>query len=236
MKKQYLEFCVEHQRIFRTDVFYVVGGSQRYLHARFRFCEDWDGEEVYAIFSGGGHSYRQKIVDGECEVPWEVLLTKRFFVGCEAGDRITSDAAMVDVRPSGAPDADPGKEPTPTLQRQINALCAEVDKLKNGNSGGGLPEFGKADAGKLLYISANGSVQPLALGAGLKIENGALVLTISTSDAGSGIVTTKIGEDGVLHVYGEEIVPEVDTDGVIHWPGVVTDVDDNGALAFSKEV
>lgn len=187
MKKQYIEFRVEHQRISRIDDFYVVGGSQRYLHARFQFCEDWEGEEAYAVFSGGGKSYRQKIVDGECVVPWEVLLTKQFFVGCEAGDRITSDAARVDVRPSGAPDADPGREPSPTLQRQIDNLAAKVEKLESGSSGGSggtvggdsgtLPEFDKADAGKLLYVSADGSVRPLVLGDGLKIENGIIVNT-----------------------------------------------------------
>lgn len=137
MKKQYIEFTINHQRIIRTDDFFVVGGSQRYLHARFKFCEDWNGEEAYAIFTGGGKSYRQLIVDGECEVPWEVLGVKRFFVGCEAGDRLTSDAAAVDVKPSGAPDANPGKEPTPTLQRQINALFAAVSELQKYPSGGG---------------------------------------------------------------------------------------------------
>lgn len=184
MKKQYLEFRVEHQRISRIDDFYVVGGSQRYLHARFQFCEDWEGEETYAIFSGGGHSYRQKIVDGECVVPWEVLLAKHFFVGCEAGDRITSDAAKVDVRPSGAHDGDPSREPSPTLQRQINALREDVDNLKRAEDdgteddeeeSGKLPVFGDGDAGKLLYVSADGSVQLLVLGDGLKIENGILV-------------------------------------------------------------
>lgn len=138
MKKQHIEFRVEHQRISRIDDFYVVGGSQRYLHARFQFCEDWEGEEAYAVFSGGGKSYRQKIVDGECVVPWEVLLTKQFFVGCEAGDRITSDAARVDVRPSGAPDADPGREPSPTLQRQIDNLATKVENL--GQAGGAQPQ------------------------------------------------------------------------------------------------
>ena len=123
MKKQYIEFNIRHQNINRTDEFNVVGGSQNYLYARFTFCEDWAGEDAYAIFTGGGKSYRQPIVDGECEVPWEVLLTRRFFVGCEAGDRITSAASVVDVKPSGAPDANPGREPSPTIQSQIGNLA-----------------------------------------------------------------------------------------------------------------
>lgn len=123
MKKQYIEFKCQHQKIVRTDDFFVVGGSQHYLYAKFDFCEDWSDEQQYAVFTGGGQSYRVPVVNGECQVPWEVLLLKRFFVGCEAGDRITSASVRVDVAPSGAPDANPGREPTPTLQRQIGDLA-----------------------------------------------------------------------------------------------------------------
>lgn len=139
MKCGYIEFKIEHQRITRTDTFHVVGGSQNYLHARFTFCEDWSGEEAYAIFTAGGKSYRKKIVDGECCVPWEVLLHKRFYVGCEAGDRITSDAVAVDVCACGAPDSIPGKEPSPTLQKQINDLRDKVDDLEKRTPAQGEP-------------------------------------------------------------------------------------------------
>ena len=246
MKKQYLEFRVEHQRISRTDGFYVVGGSQKYLHARFQFCEDWEGEEAYAIFSGGGHSYRQKIENGECVVPWEVLCVKQFFVGCEAGDRITSDAAKVDVRPSGAPDADPSREPSPTLQRQVNALREDVDKLKQGSDGGNtgtLPEFGKADAWKLLYVSDDGSIQPLALGAGLKIENGVLILTAAIPDAPDGgepepvTIEARLVDGSYILTdsAGETIEAELSDAGFLTWPGVTVYVGNDGLISFEKE-
>lgn len=131
MIKQYIKFRIDHQRIVRTDAFYVVGGSRGYLFARFEFSEDWADEVAYAVFTINGRSYRQPIVDNECEVPWEVLNTNRFLVGCEAGDRITSDAVAVDVVPSGAPDADPGKAPTMTLQRQIGDISTLKTMARN---------------------------------------------------------------------------------------------------------
>jgi hypothetical protein len=101
----------------------VVGGSRNYLFAKFDFCEDWSGEQQYAVFTGDLQTFRRPIIDGECEVPWEMLLTKRFFVGCEAGQRITSNAAEVEVNPCGAPEeTGTPRKPTPTLQSQIGNL------------------------------------------------------------------------------------------------------------------
>lgn len=134
MKKQYIKFECQHQRIRRTDDFFVVGGSQKYLYAKFDFCEDWSGEKQYAIFNDLVHPepFRAEIIDGECEVPWEVLRTKRFFVGCEAGQRITSNAAEVVVHPCGAPEETvPPRKPTPTLQSQIGDLAKLATKAKD---------------------------------------------------------------------------------------------------------
>ena len=123
MPKQYIEFKCQHQRIVRTDDFFVVGGSQRYLYAKFDFCSDWSDLQQYAVFTGDLQTYRIPIVDGECEVPWEMLLTKRFFVGCEAGQRITSNAVEIKVHPCGAPkETGTPRKPTPTLQSQIGDL------------------------------------------------------------------------------------------------------------------
>jgi hypothetical protein len=133
MKKQYIKFKCNHQKIERIDDFFVVGGSQNYLYAQFDFCEDWDGEQQYAVFTGDLKTFRIPIVNGECEVPWEMLLTKRFFVGCEAGQRITSNAAEVVVHPCGAPEeTDTPRKPTPTLQNQIGDL-ADLKTKATGN-------------------------------------------------------------------------------------------------------
>ena len=153
MPKQYIEFKCQHQRIERTDDFFVVGGSQRYLYAKFDLCSDWSGLQQYAVFTGGLKTFRIPIVDGECEVPWEMLLEKRFFVGCEAGQRITSNAAEVKVHPCGAPEeTGTPRKPTPTLQSQVgnlNDLKTEAKENlveainevydKEGNGGGSVP-------------------------------------------------------------------------------------------------
>ena len=126
MKHQYLEFQIKHQRIERTDSFFVVGGSVNYLKARFSFCEDWDGKEQIAIFTGGGHSYPVSLKDGECFVPWEVLRVKRFYVGCMAGERITSNAVAVDVCPCAVGDnLESPLEPTPTVLDEKIAKAVE---------------------------------------------------------------------------------------------------------------
>ena len=116
MKQQYIEFAVEHQVIQRTDSFFVVGGSKNYLKARFSFCDDWSEEEQIAVFTGGGHAYAVGIKDGECLVPWEVLRLKRFYVGCMAGELITSNTVAVEVCPGTiSDDLEKYIEPTPTF-------------------------------------------------------------------------------------------------------------------------
>lgn len=127
MRRQYLTFEIEHQQITRTDTFHVVGGSKNYLWARFSCCEDWQGETPVAIFTAGGKSYRQLLDSGECKVPWEVLRWKRFYVSAIAGERITSNAAVVEVDPSGyTGDPSDSTDPTPTVYEQwVRLVTAE---------------------------------------------------------------------------------------------------------------
>lgn len=130
MNKQYIDFQITHQRITRTDTFEVVGGSKGYLHARFSFCEDWADEKVrIAIFTGGGVSYPMFLENDTCEIPWEVLRLKRFYVGCVAGELLTSDAALVEVTPCGADLLDPSLEPTPTMFFAIMKKLSDAENV-----------------------------------------------------------------------------------------------------------
>ena len=129
MKKAYIKFNVQNQQITRTDDFVVVSGSKHYLHAHFSFTDDWPAD-VDAIFSGDGCTpYRIPIVSGECEVPWEVLLRKRFYVSCEAGDRITSSTAAVDVKPTGS--SCRSRTPNSVLEEQIGDLTKLSTEAKD---------------------------------------------------------------------------------------------------------
>ena len=121
MRQQYIEFSVNHQIIERVDSFRVVGGSKNYLKARFSFCSDWAGETVTAVFCGGGVTKRMIVVDGECDVPWEVLAAnaKQFYVSCFAGSMITSNPAAVEMLPGGPTNAAAGKKPTPSEYEQL---------------------------------------------------------------------------------------------------------------------
>ena len=98
----------------------------------------------------------------------------------------------------------------------------------------GFPELGDEYEGKLLYV-VGGALVPLALGPGLEIRNGTLYITGGGGDVETGI-TVETNESGVFRVYadGVEVLPAVDENGVISWPGVALSVDASGTLIFEE--
>ena len=54
---------------------------------------------------------------------------------------------------------------------------------ETGPQGPGIPDHTAADAGKILYISHDGNAEWLKVGNGLKIENGTLMLNLTTGDS-----------------------------------------------------
>ena len=116
MQQQYIEFKITHQRLERIDEFFVVGETKNYLKARFSFSDDWADEDPIIIFAAGCRPFGSELVNGECDVPWEVLQHERFLVSCVAGDRITTNAVTVPVRQTNATDdLVPPSEPTPSV-------------------------------------------------------------------------------------------------------------------------
>lgn len=68
---------------------------------------------------------------------------------------------------------------------------------------------GSQNAGKLMYIGADGTLIPLALGAGLEIRDGVLVVTGSAPETGEDIGFTAL-EDGSIMISGVEFIEQAD--------------------------
>lgn len=125
-----LKFNIRHQSISRVDHFRPVEKSVKYLKARFFFLTDeWDEYEKRCLCRRDGQTYEKSIIDGECEIPWEVLLGGPFelcVVG-KNGDTIVPTAAVeidLGITLPGGPE---GAEPTPSqydeLNKRIDALA-----------------------------------------------------------------------------------------------------------------
>ena len=126
-----LNFKVLNQTISRTDSFGVVADSRNYLNAKFDCSEEWTGD-VFAIFGYDGRFYHQKLTNGICKVPWEVIKPPYFTVSLFCGDLITANVLTVEVEKSGMEDGEVPSTPTPTVFTeylneliQKNSLLAE---------------------------------------------------------------------------------------------------------------
>ena len=128
-----LKFSISNQVIRRTDDFYVVADSYDYLRAHFDFnTSEWDGVEKTALFSRqGGQAYEMLIVDGECEVPHEVLVgTGLVTVSVFGGSLITVNTATVDIHASGyISDAEHSTDPTPGIYEQILSHLENLEDI-----------------------------------------------------------------------------------------------------------
>jgi len=111
-----LKFNVKNQIITRIDHFQVVADSKNYLNAEFTLSDEWQGEEVIAIFGHDGNYYQVSLVDNTCLVPWEVIKAPHFTVSLFCDNLITANIVKVGVERSGFTDDGqvPGT-PTPTI-------------------------------------------------------------------------------------------------------------------------
>lgn len=204
----------------------------------FEFSDDWDGLTKTAVYMAGDVTRTESCTEGENEIPADVLAIpgNKLYVGIfgESSDGQLVIPTILAKGPVIQPGADPMK--APVGDHPVSAydrLQAQIDEMKKR-----ILAFEEADAGQLLYISADGTVQPVALGKGLKIVDGVLTLNISTGGGETAAVSAEIDADGILRVYdsgGAEVVPVVDEAGVISWPGITTSLNDNGILTFAEE-
>ena len=121
-----LKFTVEKFTITKLADPSPASHNIDHLQAAFTFTDEWT-EQPFAIFKGSGACIKMPIIDGVCNVPWEVMQKPgHVYVSCFAGQRITSNIAQFYINASGYCEADNEHEPTPEVYEQLIAYFDEV--------------------------------------------------------------------------------------------------------------
>ena len=113
------------------------------------------------------------------------------------------------------------------------ALLALFEKLKAYDDVKLDDNLGAANAGKLLYVSADGSVRPLTLGAGLEIAGGVLRVTGQTDQPvqpDDAVLFVDQG-DGVVLFEGATFVDQ--GDGLVLMNGVTATDQGDGVVLMA---
>lgn len=144
-----LRFEVKNQFINRVDKIQPSADSQYYLYAHFNFLtNDWKGKVITAVFTKDEKSYMMLVdIDGDCEVPHEVIKEGNFYVSVFAGTLITTNSSRVYVEPSGyVEDAENSEPPTPNIYNQLitmfDGLRDDVDYKLDNIDGGLFTDWG----------------------------------------------------------------------------------------------
>lgn len=118
-----LQFTIDEQRLSRVDDYFTVSDTVD-LRAEFHFLsEEWDGQEIFAIFAVGSDAYTVKLDENrECLIPWEVLTDARmFYVSVYKNPLHPTNRVSVSYERSGYADGTYPSEPTPTIYEQLKA-------------------------------------------------------------------------------------------------------------------
>ena len=144
-----LKFEVFKQFINRVDKEQPSADSQYYLYAHFNFLtDDWKGKVITAVFTKDEKSYMMLVdIDGDCEVPHEVIKEGNFYVSVFADTLITTNNSRVYVEPSGyTEDAENSEPPTPNIYNQLitmfDGLRDDVDYKLDNIDGGLFTDWG----------------------------------------------------------------------------------------------
>lgn len=124
---------------------HVVADTIDYLEARFAFSEDWDGFEKWVHFAKDGEVYDIRLTDDCIRKEdhlnlsagiWKVYLHGNEFSGGKVIERITTNAAILKVEPTGTLDGEPFPEMPASVTEQILARLARLE-IGGGTGGGG---------------------------------------------------------------------------------------------------
>ena len=128
---------------------HVVADTIDYLEARFAFSEEWNGLEKWVHFAKDGEVYDIRLTD-DCVRKedhlnlsagiWKVYLHGNEFSGGKVIERITTNAAILKVEPTGTLDGEPFPEMPASVTEQILARLHEVEQNGGGSGDGYSPE------------------------------------------------------------------------------------------------
>ena len=148
---------------------HVVADTIDYLEARFAFSEEWDGLEKWVHYAKDGEVYDIRLTDDCIRKEdhlnlsagiWKVYLHGNEFSGGKVIERITTNAAILKVEPTGTLDGEPFPEMPASVTEQILARLEDVEQNGGGGGDGYSPEakVERVDGGVRVTITdKNGS-------------------------------------------------------------------------------
>lgn len=195
---------------------HVVADTIDYLEARFAFSEDWDGLEKWVHFAKDGEVYDIRLTD-DCVRKedhlnlsagiWKVYLHGNEFSGGKMIERITTNAAILKVEPTGTLNGEPFPEMPASVTEQILARLENVEQ----NGGGGGSGTVSSVAGVEPDESGNVPLTPADIGAAeieVTDEEINLVTVVGKAAVGQTIVVDAVDEDGYPMSWHAVDLPE----------------------------
>lgn len=198
----YGEITRQHLKLINE---HVVADTIDYLEAQFAFSEDWDGLEKWVHSAKDGEVYDIRLTDDCIRKEdhlnlsagiWKVYLHGNEFSGGKVIERITTNAAILKVEPTGTLDGEPFPEMPASVTEQILARLEEIER--NGGSGAGSGTV-KSVARVAPDESGDVPLTPADIGA-VEVEitdEEVNVVTVSgTASVGQTIVVEKLDDQG----------------------------------------
>lgn len=196
-----MKYSVNNIKLSIAEDEVIVRGAVRVYTTEFEFDASWDAFTTKtAVFRhSNGEEREQLIIEGKCDIPWEVLQCDGLlFVGVygETGEarRPTLWAAPKIIYP-GAEKCEASKEPTPDKWQQI---LAELERIEAGGGGGG---GGTGPAGKSAY--------EIAVDHGFEGSEEEWLASLPGEDGKDGAAGAD-GKDGYTPVKGVDYYTEAD--------------------------
>lgn len=159
--------------ILAGAVQHIVADNSDYT-VRFSFDEQWgEGTKTVYFIRSNGYAYEPvKTVDDTVSVPvqHDAGLMTRLLIGVQQGDVKTSRPCAVAVYPAVTDMIeDDAVQPDPSLWESFMKRLEQLEKKLD-------KQQGIENAGKLMFVGEDGEIIPLALGAGLTIKDGVLMI------------------------------------------------------------